>query len=481
MKLDLLRDDPVPLYQQIVQRVVHLIERGILTPGTKLPTVRAMSKEQGLGRMTVQTAYAELQTQGWIESVVGRGTFVAERSQSGALPQAILPRVEVPGSLAALLETQEPLARFLLAQAAPAEDSYPVKNFKACLAIAMQKPVHLAYGSVLGDESLRAQVSRVLLTRGLAVSPEAILITSGAQQAIDLVIRTLTTPDQTIAVEAPTYPGVLEILTSRRQRCVEVPVDGEGLSLPDLRRLCERDRPALLYTIPSYQNPTGTLTSMEHRRQLIEIAERFDLYILEDDVYGHLGLDAPAPPCLKSLDDKGRVIYLTSFSKSLMPALRLGAVVATPTQLGALTRRKQASDLISSPLLQAALAEFLRRGYYDSHLKKVRELYRLRRDVACQTLEDLLPDCRFYVPQGGLSIWLQLPAEVEEAELFLQARKRGVVVAPGEAFFNRSQPRGYLRLSFTSLNKAKFRQAVSVLKDLMDVQKRARQRSRVLL
>lgn len=474
MKLNLEREDTIPLYLQIVNRVIELIEKGILTPGSRLPTVRQLSQEQGLGRMTVQTAYAELQTQGWIESVVGRGTFVAERPRMTSLPQAILPRVEVPGSLAALLETQEPPTRLLLAQASPAEESYPTKNFKDCLGFALQKPEHLAYGSVLGEEALRLQFSRLLLGRGLTVPPDGLLVTSGAQQAIDLAIRTLTTPDQTVVVEAPVYPGVLEILTTRRQRTLEVSVDAEGLSLADLERLCQRDRPALLYTIPTYQNPTGTVTSLEHRRRLVELADQYDFYILEDDVYGSLHFDKVAPPTLKSFDTQGRIIYLTSFSKSLMPALRLGLVVATPTQLAALTRRKQATDLIASPLLQSALGEFLRRGYYEPHLKKVREMYRQRREAACQILYDLLPDCRFYVPAGGLSLWLQLPPEVDEAELFLQARKHGVMVARGDAFFHRAQPRGFLRLSFTSLNKAKFRQAVSILRELMDQQRKGR-------
>lgn len=478
MELTLAREDELPLYLQIVHGVIDLIERGILTPGSRLPTVRRMAQDYQLGRMTVQTAYSELQAQGWTESVVGRGTFVAARPQISTFPRAILPRVEVPGSLASILESQGPPARLFLAQATPAEETFPVRDFKACLSHAMQNPEHLAYGSILGDDELRIQMSRALLSRGLTVSPEALLITSGAQQAIDLAVRTFTTPDQSVAVEAPAYPGVLEILSSRRQRSLEVPVNSEGLSLVDLERLCERDRPALVYTVPTYQNPTGTVTSIEHRKRLVEMAEEYDFYILEDDVYGDLNLVGKAPHCLKAFDETSRVIYLTSFSKALMPALRLGALVATPSQLMALSHRKQATDLITSPLLQAALAEFLRRGYYKTHLKKVRELYLSRRDHACQLLKDLLPECRFYEPSGGLSLWIELPPEVDEAELYLKARQEGVVVARGEAFFHRSQPRGYLRLSFTHLNKVKFRQAICVLRTLIEEQKTHRSRSR---
>jgi 2-aminoadipate transaminase len=473
MKLELIRDGSVPLYMQIVQRITLLIEKGVLKPGTRLPTVRKMSQDQGLGRMTVQTAYAELQAQGWIESVVGRGTFVAERQQAQDLPQAISPRVEVPGSLAALL-SQAPMARLVLGQAAPAEETFPLKNFRTCLGAALGKVAHLSYGSVVGEEALRAQISRLLVTRGLTVPLESVVISSGAQQAIELAIRTLTTPDQSVAVEAPVYPGVLEVLASRRQRILEVPVEEHGLSLEQLEKLMMRDRPALLYTVPTFQNPTGTVTSIEHRKALLRMAEKYDFYILEDDVYGHLAFDAPAPPCLKSLDKTGRVVYVTGFSKSLMPALRLGAVVATPGQLAAFSQRKQTADLVSSSLMQAALAEFLKRGFYQAHLQRVCKLYRERRDAACRTVSDVLPEVRFRVPQGGLSMWLQLPGESDEADLFLQARKRGLVVARGEPFFARPQPRGFLRLSFASVSQPKFRQAANMLAELLKEQRRRR-------
>ena len=474
MKLHLTRDSSVPLYLQIVQRITDLIGEGALTPGTRLPTVRRMSQDEGLGRMTVQTAYAELQARGWIESVVGRGTFVAERVQAQDLPQAISPRVEVPGSLAALLEPQAPMARLVLGQAAPAEETYPIKNFKACLGVALNRVAHLSYGSVLGEEALRVQISRLLRTRGLTVSSESVVISSGAQQAIELVIRTLTTPDQSVAVEAPVYPGVLEVLASRRQRILEVPVEEDGLSLVQLEKLVRRDRPALLYTVPTFQNPTGTVTTTEHRRALLKMAEKHDFYILEDDVYGHLSFDQPAPPCLKSLDTTGRVVYVTSFSKSLMPALRLGAVIATPGQLAAFTQKKQTADLVSSSVMQQALAEFLQRGYYKAHLQRVQSLYKERRDTACQTVADVLPTVRFQRPQGGLSMWLQLPPESDEADLFLQARKRGLVVARGEPFFARPQPRGFLRLSFASVSRPKFRQAANTLAELLKEQRRVR-------
>lgn len=470
MKLELQRDGQVPLYRQIANEIRSLIERGVLGPGARLPTVRRLSDEHELGRLTVQTAYSELQAQGFIESVVGRGTFVSERPQPGTLPSAIAPRVG--GSLAELLDRLP--TRLLLGQATPAEETFPVRELKTCFGRALQQPSNMAYGPVLGEESLRIQMSRILLGRGLAAAPESILITSGAQQGIDLAVRTLTTPDRPVVIEAPVYPGVLELLRSRRQRWLEVPMGEEGLNLEVLEELCRDHRPPLVYTIATYHNPTGVATSQAHRRALLELAEKYDFLILEDDVYGTLALDGRAPVCLKAMDHHDRVIYLTGFSKSLMPALRLGAMVASPGRLAALTQLRGATDLISSSLMQVTLAEFLEAGYYEAHLQKVCELYRQRRDASGEALSELLPDCACRLPQGGLSLWLELPADIDEGELFRQAREHGVMVARGQAFFGTPAPAGFLRLTFATLGKPLFRQGVAVLAQLIEAQRRGR-------
>lgn len=464
MKLALKRGEAVPLYRQVGEQIRALIEHGSLQPGARLPTVRQLALDHGLTRLTVQNAYAELQEQGWVESTVGRGSFVAQRPQIehtvGRAP------LELTSSLAELLHP-DVTDQLGLAQAAPSPDTYPLKELKASLWTALQQPESLAYGPIQGDECLRVQISRLFVDRGLSVSPEEVLITAGAQQAIDLAIRALG-DHRPVALEVPVYPGVLESLRARGQQVIEVPIDAEGISLRALDEACRRHKPRLLYTVPAFHNPTGLLMTPERRRGLMELAERHNLLILEDDVYGFLSFENSYPPPLKADDPSERVVYLTSFSKTVTPGWRLGAVVASQKHLTALCQLKQATDLICSSLLQRAMAEFLRKGCFESHIRRVTQTYRERRDALVEALRpSTMSDCLWTVPAGGLSAWLSLPLGVDEAEFCREAKDRGVVLARGQAFFSSPQPQGHVRLSFAAQKPRGLQQAVRVMEELL--------------
>lgn len=461
MLLVLDRSDAQPLYRQLSLQIKGLIENGTLGPGSRLPTVRQLAEDHGLTRLTVQSAFAELQDQGWIQSTVGRGTFVSERT-----PSPPPSRLQISGSLAELLEAADRPARFQLAQAAPCEDFFPKREWKACLQSALNQEGSLNYGTIQGDENLRSQISRVLLERGLQVPPEQILITHGAQQGMDLVARTLSQPTQPVLLETPCYPGALELLHTLSRPCLEVPVENGGPSLKAIEEQCRRHRPSLFYTVPTFQNPTGLLTSPAHRAALLQLAQRYDFWILEDDVWGFLNYTPSLPPPLKAQDRHNRVIYVSSFSKTLMPALRIGFVVASEEVLQALSQKKHASDLVCSLLLQRALAEYLRRGLFPAHLQQVVPLYRQRRDALFSALQKHLGQCRFSQPPGGLSHWLQLPAGVDEQELHQQACSEGLVCARGEAFY--TTPRGgHLRLSFGAHPPGELEQAAELLGQIL--------------
>jgi DNA-binding transcriptional MocR family regulator len=324
-----------------------------------------------------------------------------------------------------------------------------------------------------GEEGLRGEVSRLLLDRGVAVPPEGVLITSGAQQAIDLVLRAFAAPDSVVLVEEPAYPGAIEAAAQRGQRLIGIPRDENGLSLPAVEAACQLHHPRLLYVVPTYHNPSGDSLPDAQRRELVRLARRYDLLLLEDDVYGWLALDGQAPLPLKAGDDTGHVFYTTSFSKALAPGLRLGALVAADVHIPRLVAVKHSSDLISSPLLQRALAEYLRRGLLDKHLRQVRALYRARRDAMLGALERFVPDCAWSRPAGGLSVWLTLPEEVSEREVCAALLARGVAVAPGRAFFPHPVHRGYVRLSFGAHPPAEIEHAIASLgRVLLEQQRR---------
>ena len=461
MLLVLDRSDTQPLYRQLSVQLKGLIESGTLAPGSRLPTVRQLAEDHGLTRLTVQSAFAELQDQGWIQSTVGRGTFVADQT-----PSPPPSRLQISGSLAELLEAADRPARYQLAQAAPSEEFFPKRDWKACLQAAMHQEGSLNYGTIQGDEGLRSQISRVLLERGLQVPPEQILITHGAQQGMDLVARTLSRPSQPVLLETPCYPGALELLHTLSRPCLEVPVEAGGPSLKAIEELCRRHRPSLFYTVPTFQNPTGLLTSPAHRAGLLQLAQRYDFYILEDDVWGFLNYTPSLPPPLKAQDRNNRVIYVSSFSKTLMPALRIGFVVASEEVLQALSQKKHASDLVCSLLMQRALAEYLKRGLFQPLLQKVVPLYRQRRDALHGALQRHLGQCRFSQPPGGLSHWVQLPPGVDEQELYQEACSHGLVCARGEAFY--PSPRGgHLRLSFGAHRPAELEEAAALLGQLL--------------
>lgn len=452
MRLQIQHHTDIPLYRQITDQIRALIQSGALPSGDRLPTVRQLAADLGLTRLTVHSAYAELQTQGLIESFVGRGTFVATHplvaapGHRAALPQQPTPW-HTQGLLAEIVGlTGTQLLTF--AQAHPAPETFPARELGKALRAALDDPDALNYGVIQGETVLREQVSRLLLDRGITTSPDYVLITTGAQQAISLTLGAFTAPGDVILVEEPTYPGVLELAALRGQRVVSIPIDSEGISLSALEAACIAYRPRLLYLVPTYHNPTGNTLSPERHAAVLNIARAHHMLILEDDVYGFLSLDGPASLALKAADDEGLVIYSTSFSKIFIPGLRLGAIVAAPAYLPKLAACKQSTDLTCSPLLQQALADYLRHGYLAAHLQHARSLYRERRDAMLAALERSLPACSWTHPAGGLNIWVTLPEQISEYDFVREATERGVGVAPGRLFFPHPRREAFMRLSF---------------------------------
>ncbi|GAC1466043.1 MAG: PLP-dependent aminotransferase family protein [Chloroflexota bacterium] len=400
--------------------------------------------------MTVHSAYAELQAQGLIESHVGRGTFVTMNAP--AVPERQRLRQTSPsvsqGILANLLRGGERGDVLSFTQAFPAPETYPTQDLARMLQHALTRTDALSYGHGQGEPELRENLASLLLERGLAVSPEDMLITAGAQQGIDLVLRALTQPEDVILVEEPIYPGILERAAQRGQRVVGIPNNDGTLRTDILEAMCSAHRPRLIYLVPTYNNPTGRTLARKSRDAVLRVASTHDMLVLEDDTYGFLGFDSSGPPALKSNDGDDRIVYITSVSKSLAPALRLGALVAPIALLPALAAAKQSSDLVCSALMQRALAVYLQQGHMTSHLHDVRLIYQQRCNAMLDALDRFLPQCAWMRPQGGLSLWVHLPPGVVERDFTADALQQGIGVAPGAAFFPETQDQGSMRLSF---------------------------------
>jgi DNA-binding transcriptional MocR family regulator len=264
---------------------------------------------------------------------------------------------------------------------------------------------------------------------------------------------------------------MIERMDLQGLRLLGVPLDHEGIRLDVLERLIQMQHPRLLYTVPTFHNPTGTSMSVERRRGLLDLAARYNLLILEDDIYGLLSYDGPALAPLKAFDTTGLVIYLTSFSKVLMPGLRLGLLAAAPPILDALVAAKRLADLHAPQLIQRAFAEYLSRGGFPAHVRAVRALYRERRDLMSAALRRAVPaETTFTIPAGGLCLWLGLPQGVRALDFYLEAIDRGVACTPGEAFYADQPTAGFVRLSFAAVEPDAIRNGVAILGNLLHEQ-----------
>jgi 2-aminoadipate transaminase len=449
MRMDLKPDSAVPIYLQIKQHLQDQIEEGILPPASRLPPTRSLAEELEVSRVTVVNAYAELAAEGWVQAHVGRGTFVSDRRRHVDRAWAdgpftwhttLLrpPGVSASSMLADMLHLSQQPDLISFAMGAPASEFFPVRDFRQALNVVLRRDgaEALQYAEASGHKPLQTAIAGVVRARGIKASPGEVLITSGSQQGLDLAARVLTQPGQCVVTESPTYLGALDAFQSHGVRIVGVPLDEEGLRMDLLERALSRHHPRLIYTIPTFHNPTGITMSERRRERLLALAGQYHVPILEDGVGSELRYEGTAPLSLRALDRRGRVVYLNSFSKILLPGIRVGYVLASGRIQERLVAAKQSADLFTSSLMQRALAEYLGAGHLDHHLARVRQTYRTRRDAMLEGLARYMPaGAHWSTPRGGLCLWVRLSSGVSTVQLYLTAIDCGVAFAVGSVFF----------------------------------------------
>ncbi len=349
------------------------------------------------------------------------------------------------------------------AQAFPAPETYPIEALGTAMRDTLLDESSLSYGHIQGEPSLRKGIAGLLHRRGMTVGAEQILITAGAQQAIDVTLRALTVRGDVVLMEEPVYPGALERAVLGGRRVIGIPNHGGTLRPEVLEAACAAHKPRLIYLVPTYSNPTGVSLSRESRDTIVRVAAAHDVIVIEDDTYGFLGYEHSSPPALQSMDRDERVVYITSFSKMLAPGLRLGAVVAPSAMLASLSEAKQSSDLVCSAFMQRALARFLAEGRLESHLRAVTGLYQERRDAMLAALSRHMPHCVWTHPEGGLSLWVDLPHGLIERDFMADALQQGVGIAPGSAFVSRPRLQGAMRLSFGNHSVQRIEDGIAIL------------------
>jgi 2-aminoadipate transaminase len=358
----------------------------------------------------------------------------------------------------------------------PASDVFPIQRFQeaCCSILERNAPQALQYGETEGYRPLREMIARHTSRYGIKAQAENVMITTGSQQALDLIGKLLINPGDRILVEAPTYLGALQAFSAYGADYVSVPCDDDGLRT-DLLEAPLRSGPKFMYVLPNFQNPGGTTLPLERRQALVLLANKYGIPIVEDDPYGQLRYEGDHVAPLVFLDREnvphdggytlGNVIYLSTFSKTLSPGLRLGWIVAPPEVIAKLTQLKQGADLHTSTFTQVVAYEVARENFLDEHVKRLRVVYRERRDVMLEALQQYFPpEVTWTHPKGGLFLWVTLPTAMDAHELFEEALKQNVAFVPGDSFFAPNShgvhPNAHFRLNFSNARPEQIREGI---------------------
>jgi DNA-binding transcriptional MocR family regulator len=457
---------------QVADAVSAAIESGELAADERLPPMRSLAHDLDVALVTVSQAYEMLAARGRVVSRVGRGTFVAPAATSEApfahTWEPSLGRFargeRMEGVMDRLAEARAP-GVVSLASAHPAPETFPMAEFARAMArtFAEDPPEAMQYRANTGDPDLCATLAEKLAARGCEARPEEIIVTSGAQQAADLIASVLLADRAVVAAESPTYPGTLGVFDARGASYVEVRSDADGVRIDDVERVFAEYRPRLFSICPIAENPTGVVLPARRGKAIVELARRYDVVVLEDQTGWTFAYDAPPPPPLAAYDPEGRVVMMESLSKSIFPALRIGYLRVRGTLRDSIEAAKVRTDSFTSTLTQRALWRFLRAPAYGRHLKSARALYRGRRDLFVELLASGLPWADVRAPQAGTNVWLRLPPRLSTQAAFDACAREGVLVMPADPFYpTRSGPPA-LRLSFGDLDDAQLRLAAERL------------------
>jgi 2-aminoadipate transaminase len=477
MHVQLDPESELPAYVQIRNQLRDRILRGDLSVGARLPPERTLARTLGVSRTTVVSAYDELEAEGLVQGHVGRGTVVV-----GAPPRPDVQPIAWPAHFSGLgrrLAQRATAAELLtlhrlsiqpgvisLALGLPDPALLPPERLRLAWEAIVERLGATAVGvcPVQGTAAVREVITSRMRERGVKVDPEGIVVVNGSQHGLGLLVRLLAEPGETVLVETPTYFGAVQSFLAWGLRLVGVPIDRDGMDVEQAEFLLARYRPRFIYTGPTYQNPTGATMSLERRERLLVLAQQYQVPIVEDDPFGDLYFHEPPPPPIRALDRDGHVLYLSTFSKNLAPGLRVGWLVAPGPVAERVAVLNQVTELLPNTVGQHLVAEFAQRGWLDEQIAQARATYSSR----CQVLDAALhrhrlPGMQWAVPEGGMFLWLQLPAPVDAHDLLTDTGRKGVVFLPGSLMYPADGPRNVCRLNFSVPDPEAIEQGVATI------------------
>ena len=355
----------------------------------------------------------------------------------------------------------------------PAPELFPTEDLKQVdeAVLTNEGQAALQYGTTEGYTPLREQIAgRMKKSFMVDCTPENIVITSGSQQGLSLLAQIFLNPGDVVLVESPTYLGAINAFKLCGPEFVEVPTDDKGIIPEELEKILAKygDRVRMMYVIPEFQNPTGITWPMERRKAFMDIINRYDFPVLEDDPYGELRFDGDKVPSLKSMDTKGNIIFLGSFSKILMPGLRIAWMVADPTIIDKVVKLKQAVDLQSSSFGQRQTSFFIDMYDLDAHVAKIKELYKKRRNLMCDSMKEYFPEgITFTYPEGGLFTWVTLPEGMDAKELMPKVLAKNVAYVPGGPFYPHGGNANHFRLNYSNMPEERIVEGIKRLAEVL--------------
>ncbi len=446
-----------PLYRSVADQVESLIDEGTLPPGTRIPSLRQLSRQMSVSLTTVMEAYRVLEDRGIIEVRPQSGHFVRLDARTSPPEPARTQTCVTPGSLdtAELIqrmikEASEPGLVVPLGAAVPNPAFLPTSRLNTLLARAVRRdPVaSQSYGSIPGRAELRVEIARRAVDAGCALSPDDIVVTTGAMEAIGFALRAVTRPGDTVAIETPTYQGFLLALESLHLKAVEIATcPRDGVCISCLEEAIEKRDVRAFLGVPTFGNPLGHNMPIPQRHELVAMLARHDVPMIEDDTYGDLVFDGPRPPTVQSFDSEGRILLLSSFSKALAPGFRVGWIAPGRYRKDVL-RLKLSTSLATAAPTQMAIADYLAAGGIDRHLRRLRRTFKdlVRRMIA--TVAEHFPEgTRASRPSGGYVLWVELPEGTDSFRIYREALAEGISLIPGPVFSATGRYRNCLRLN----------------------------------
>ena len=452
--LSTLPSQPKNLYEQVAEYIHNLINEGSLQPGDRLPSVRKLHQQLSVSISTVLEAYRLLEDRHLI-TVRPQSGYYVKTTIAAAEPSPSQPSAQtacfVDTSLAFQIRTAINNPQLIkLGAAIPDPQLFPVATLNRLMGQvirAQPEAVH-SYDVPIGCESLRNQIAKRLIDAGCSVNPNQIVITHGTTEALFLALKVVTKPGDSIAIESPTYYGLLEALEALHLKALELPTHPrEGISLEHLESALQKQKVAACAIVSNFSNPLGSCMSATKKQQLVSLLNQYNIPLIEDDICGDLCFTAQRPQAIKAFDTQGKVLYCASVSKTLSPGLRVGWIIAESYR-SQIEQLKAVMNYSSTLAPQLTVAAFLANGGYDRHLRKLRSSYRSQMQYMLQAICTYFPpETKVTQPQGGHVLWLELPQRFDVMVLYHQACQHNISISPGIIFSASGGYRNCLRLN----------------------------------